>query len=142
MICNCCNQAEFLNKVITITCLAIDFCMETFYNSQFRKIIATVRKVKIEKLELVCLFKGNTIKHWEKVWNMFKADNKDTRKRPWGRSGVSIVNFERISHLFLVSLLSILSRYTFARNRNRKELNSWWWGNVKRYVRFGAICTI
>ena len=32
----------------------------------------------------------------EKVWNMFKDNNKN-----WRRSGVFIVNFEHISHLFL-----------------------------------------
>ena len=36
---------------------------------------------------------------------MFKVDNKDTRRRQWGRSGVFIVNFEHISHPVLVFLL-------------------------------------
>ena len=41
---------------------------------------------------------------------MFKINNKDTRKRPWRRSGIFIVNFEHISHLALVFLLLTLSR--------------------------------
>ena len=39
---------------------------------------------------------------------MFKVDNKNTRKR---RSGVFIVNFEQISHLFLVFLLLPMNKY-------------------------------
>ena len=40
---------------------------------------------------------------------MFEANNKDTRMTPWHRSGVFIVNFEHISYLVLVFLLSTLS---------------------------------
>ena len=44
----------------------------------------------------------------EKVWNMFKINNKNTmEQRQWRRSGVFIVSFEHISHLFLVFSLSI-----------------------------------
>ena len=57
---------------------------------------------------------------------MFKVNNKNIRKRgeicsklaiktpelrPWHRSGVFIVNFEQISHLFLVLLLLNLNKY-------------------------------
>ena len=56
---------------------------------------------------------------------MFKFNNRNTRtrceiclkltiktpeRRQWRRSGVFIVNFERISHLFLVFLLLTLSK--------------------------------
>ena len=34
------------------------------------------------------------------MWNMFKVKKKNTRH--WRRSGVFIVNFKHISHLFLV----------------------------------------
>ena len=40
---------------------------------------------------------------------MFKVNNKDT-KRQWRRSGIFIVNYERISHLVLVFLLLTLSK--------------------------------
>ena len=54
----------------------------------------------------------------------FKVNNRNTRRceisskltlkkperRHWGRSGVFIVNFEHISHLILVFLLSTLSK--------------------------------
>ena len=39
---------------------------------------------------------------------MFKVNNKDTRKTPWRRSGLFIVNFEYISHFVLVFLWSIV----------------------------------
>ena len=58
---------------------------------------------------------------WEKLFNifsenypaniyLFKVNNRNTRKltikkRPWRRSGVFTVNFEHISHLFIVFLL-------------------------------------
>ena len=44
---------------------------------------------------------------------MFKVNNKDIY---WRRSGVFIVNFEHISHLVLVFLLSTLSRQIPAGN--------------------------
>ena len=44
-------------------------------------------------------------KHWNKVWNMFKDNNKDTKMTP----GVFIVSFEHISHLALVFLLFTLN---------------------------------
>ena len=42
------------------------------------------------------------------MWNMFKVNNKDTR-RHWRRSGLFIVNFEHILHLVLVFLLLTLN---------------------------------
>ena len=39
---------------------------------------------------------------------MFKVKKKDTEQRYWRRSGIFIVNFEQISHLFLVFLLVTL----------------------------------
>ena len=44
------------------------------------------------------------------MWNIFKVNYKDTRTR----SGVFIVNFEHISHLFLVLLLLPLNKQMFA----------------------------
>ena len=41
----------------------------------------------------------------KKVLNMFKVNNKNT-----SRSGVIIVNFEHISHFFLVFLLLTLNK--------------------------------
>ena len=52
------------------------------------------------------------------MWNMFKGNYKNTRKRHWRRSGVFIVNFEHISDLFLVFLLLTL---------NKQMLASLWW---------------
>ena len=42
--------------------------------------------------------------------NMFKVNNKDTSTTSWRRSGVFILNFEHISHLFLVFLLLTLNK--------------------------------
>ena len=53
------------------------------------------------------------IKTLEKVWNMFKVNNKDTRTVN-ECSYVFIVNFEHISQLFLVFLLLTLKRQMFA----------------------------
>ena len=49
------------------------------------------------------------------VWNMFNGNNKNTKTTcQWRRCGVFIVNFEYISHLFLVFLLLILNKSLFA----------------------------
>ena len=48
-----------------------------------------------------------------KVWNVFKVNNKDTRTTPMASFWYLIVNFERISHLVLVFLLLTLSRQTY-----------------------------
>ena len=45
---------------------------------------------------------------------MFKVNNKNTITTPECRSGVFIVNFEHISHLFLVFLLLTLNMQTLA----------------------------
>ena len=45
---------------------------------------------------------------------MFKVNNKNTRRRERCRPGVCIVNFEHISHLFLVFLLFILKNEMLA----------------------------
>ena len=50
-----------------------------------------------------------------KRWNMFKVNNKNTKTtRHWRHSGVFIVNFEHISHLFLVLLLLTLDKVNFS----------------------------
>ena len=43
-----------------------------------------------------------------------QSNNKNTRTTLWRRSGVFIVNFEDISHLFLVFLLLNLNKYMLA----------------------------
>ena len=43
---------------------------------------------------------------------MFKVNNKNNR---WRRSGVFIVNFEHISHLFLVFILLTLNKQMFSK---------------------------
>ena len=43
-------------------------------------------------------------------WNMFKVNNKNPRRRHWRCSGVFIISFELISHLFLVFLLLNLNK--------------------------------
>ena len=42
--------------------------------------------------------------------DMFTVNNKDIRTTSWHRSGVFIVNFDHISHVFLVFLLLTLNR--------------------------------
>ena len=51
-----------------------------------------------------------------KVWNMFKVDSKTLGRSYWLCSGVSIVNFGYISHLFVASILSTLNRYILVWN--------------------------
>ena len=62
----------------------------------------------LEDTQATFAYLKSSIETIEKVWNMFKVDNKNTRKR---RSGVFIVNFEQISHLFLVFLLLPMNKY-------------------------------
>ena len=50
-------------------------------------------------------------KHQKKAWNMFKAAIKTPERR---QSGVFIVNFEHILHLFLVFMLLTLSKQMLA----------------------------
>ena len=50
---------------------------------------------------------------------MFKVKNTDTRTSRWFRSVVFIVNFEHMSHLFLVFLLLTLNRHLFASQREK-----------------------
>ena len=45
---------------------------------------------------------------------MFKVDNKDTRTMSGYCSGIFVINFERISHIFLGFLLLTLNRKMFA----------------------------
>ena len=45
---------------------------------------------------------------------MFKANNKKPGRRYWCRSVVVIVNFEHVSHLFLVFLLLTLNKHMLA----------------------------
>ena len=45
---------------------------------------------------------------------MFKANNKKPGRRYWCRSGVVIINFEHVSHLFLVFLLLTLNKHMLA----------------------------
>ena len=49
-------------------------------------------------------------KHQKKVWNMFAVNNRTPEGRLWRRFGVFIVNFEQISHLFLVFPLLNLNK--------------------------------
>ena len=48
---------------------------------------------------------------------MSKVNNKETERRHRRRSGVFIVNFEHISHLFLVFLLLTLNGQGFCKRR-------------------------
>ena len=53
----------------------------------------------------------------EKGVNMFKVNNKNTRTMSITSSGVSIVNFQNISHVFLVSFFDLqLVNVTWANN--------------------------
>ena len=53
----------------------------------------------------ICLCQVNS-KTLEKIRSMFKVNNKKTRMTSaWRRPGVFIVNFEHVSHLFLVFLV-------------------------------------
>ena len=44
-------------------------------------------------------------KHYKKVWNMFRGNSKEINTTSMTSSGVFIINFKHISHLFLVFLL-------------------------------------
>ena len=61
----------------------------------------------IIQLTLTC--SKSTIETLEKVWNILKVNNKNTRTTSV-RYGVFIVNFEHISYLFLVFLSLTLNK--------------------------------
>ena len=65
--------------------------------------------LKLYQLTFTC--SKSTIETYEKVWNMFKINNKNTERRQWRCFGVFTVNFEHASHLFLMFLL--LTCYSF-----------------------------
>ena len=50
-------------------------------------------------------------KHQRNVWNMFDVNSKSPEQHQWGRFGVLIVNFQQISHIFLVLPLLTLNKY-------------------------------
>ena len=50
-------------------------------------------------------------KHQSNVWNMFDVNSKSLEQRQWGRSGVLIVNFQQISHIFPVLPLLTFNKY-------------------------------
>ena len=50
-------------------------------------------------------------KHQSNVWNMFDVNSKSPEQRQWGRSGVLIVNFQQISHIFPMLSLLTLNKY-------------------------------
>ena len=41
------------------------------------------------------------------MWNLFKVNNKDIKRRQWSHSSVFIVSFEHNSHLFCVSIAKL-----------------------------------
>ena len=48
-----------------------------------------------------------------KIRSMFKVNNEDTRTMSRTSSNVFVVNFEHISHLFLIFLFLALNKYLF-----------------------------
>ena len=73
--------------------------------------------------------------------NLFKVKNRNTRKRcgiclkitiktptrhQWRRSDVFTINFEHISHLFLMFLFLILNKHMFARKGWRRRYAEGW----------------
>ena len=67
----------------------------------------------------------SAMKHWKKVWNMFKI-NKKPERRHWRRSDVFIVNLENISQPFLRFLLLTLNTQIFARQGHDQDLDKGW----------------
>ena len=58
---------------------------------------------------------------------MSNVNNKDIRtsRRQWRGSGVFIVNFEQIAHIFLVFLLQTLNKYMFAGYSAKLNSSEW-----------------
>ena len=61
------------------------------------------------------LLKENRRKTWKKCEICSKSTIETPEQYQWRRSGIFIVNFKHISHLFLEFLLSTLNRKMFAR---------------------------
>ena len=70
-----------------------------------------------------------TIKTLKKVWNIFKVNKKTAPKwRQWRRSSVFIVNFEHISHLFLLKKTPFtykLFRSLFIKQTGPSQIIKW-----------------
>ena len=60
------------------------------------------------------------MKYQNNIWNLFKVNNKETRKIG---SSVFTVNFEQISHIILATPLLILDKWMSARNVFYDHLN-------------------
>ena len=79
----------------------------------------------------------STIETLKKVWNMFKVNNKDTKRRQWHHSGVFNVNFEHISQHFLefvlllwtgkcfLGMYAFMGKNTLKKGRNRRKLHNY-----------------
>ena len=102
----------YVLSVLSYWCLNICDLVANFnFFREFEERWNKIRSVVGTWLSKYLLAQSYQCKHKKKVWNMFKASNKDTRTTSitsfWGLT----VKFEHISHLFLVFLLLTLSVY-------------------------------
>ena len=95
----------YVLSVLSYWCLNICDLVANFnFFREFEERWNKIRSVVGTWLSKYLLAQSYQCKHKQKVWNMFKASNKDTRTTSitsfWGLT----VKFEHISHLFLVFL--------------------------------------
>ena len=74
-------------------------------------------------LAIIYLFKANNRNRRKRCEICSKLTMKRPEQNNWRRSGVFIVNFMHISHLFLVFLLLL-----WTSNENAIEISTRWWG--------------
>ena len=73
----------------------------------------------------IYLFNINNRNNRKRYEICLKLTTKAPEWRQWRRSGVFIVNFERISHLFLMFLLLILNKLMMAGSRHKIGKKTW-----------------
>ena len=57
------------------------------------------------------LVQSQNLKHQKDMWNVFRADTIDTKRRQWHRSSVFVVEFEKVLPIVQVFSLLALNKY-------------------------------
>ena len=110
-----------MNNVIIATTMSLLFTLNKVSNSQKVHLPSTLNisilaGINLEKLTPtnIYLSKVNDKNTRKRCEICSKLTIKTPERRHWRRSGVFIVNFEHISHLFLVFSLLTLNKYMLA----------------------------
>ena len=104
---NVSHENNFYNSICDLEKTFLNTQTETLRES-FCKIFTLNRFFTfLKQLSFICLLKFNNRISRKRCEICLKLTIKTPERRHWRRTGVFIVNFERISHLFLVFLLML-----------------------------------